>query len=90
MRKVKTHSFNGRKYHVFVEEPLDGICDTYVPNESPAIIVAADINTKAGLIALLHECLHLENFLASEERVEIASTDIGKLLWRLGYRRTKR
>ena len=41
------------------------------------------------LITLLHECLHASNWDKSEKVIDRTAVDIGKLLWRLGYRRVK-
>lgn len=89
-KKVKTHIFNGHKYDIDVDEPFDACCDS--PREkdpTPTLRVAVDINVRQGLIALLHECLHAEGWAVSEEVIDRTATEIGNLLWRLGYRRIK-
>lgn len=88
MKKVKTHRFNGVKYNIDVDEPFDAMCES--PREKdykPHLRVAVDINTKNGLISLLHECLHAEGWAVGEQIVDRAATEIGSLLWRLGYRK---
>lgn len=96
MRSVKTHKFNGIKYFIGIDEPYIGWCDrpgTPDPKEYPAIRMPEGLefgsSRKAheGLIVLLHECLHAEDWSKSEEWVDLVATDIGNLLWRLGYRR---
>ena len=95
---VKTHRFKGVKYYVELDEPYEGWCDrpkTPDPREYPAIRIPAGLkagNSRAareGLIILIHECLHAENWDKSEKKVDEAACDIGSLLWRLGYRRIK-
>ena len=83
-RKVKTHTFNGRKYKI-VTEMRDGDCDTYAMNER-FLCVYADMNTRNGLVTLIHESLHAENWAETEAVVDRVSKEIGTLLWRLGYR----
>jgi len=98
MRKVKTHKFNGIKYHVDLDIPYDGWCDkpgTPDPKEYPAIRLPNGLpfgnrkGAKYGLLCLLHECLHAENWSKSEKEVDRVAVDIGNLLWRLGFRRAK-
>ena len=88
MKKVKTHTFNGRKYKIDMLGPIDGASDLYKCNDRH-LMICADPLTQAELITILHESLHVENWAQSEEIVDRVSTDIGKLLWRLGYRRKK-
>ena len=98
MRKVRTHKFNGVRYFIGVDEPYVGWCDrpkTPDKNEYPAIRLPNGLSfgstkkAKADLVILLHECLHAENWDKSENEVDRVAIDIGKLLWRLGYRRLK-
>ena len=96
MRKVKTHKFNGTKYYIGVDEPYVGWCDKPKKpdiSEYPAIRLPSGLpcgnkrGAKIGLITLLHECLHAENWDKSERNIDKVSTEIGTLLWRLNYRR---
>ena len=97
MKKVRTHRFNGVKYHIGVTEPYVGWCDrprSPDPREYPAIrmpegLVGGDSRkAKEGLIILLHECIHAGKWSLSEKDVDQMATDIGGLQWRLGYRTT--
>jgi hypothetical protein len=81
---MKTHTFCGKTYHITVEE-LDGLCDTF--KKEYELIVMRDLNTQAGLITAIHEALHACNWHSSEVMVDQTSTDIGRFLWRLGYRK---
>jgi hypothetical protein len=99
MRKVKTHRFNGIKYHIGVDEPYIGWCDRpKSPDkaEYPAIRLPNGLpcsdekGAKLGLLTLLHECFHAENWDLPEKRVDRIAQDVGSLLWRLGYRRNAR
>lgn len=89
MKAVRTVIFNGRKYSLYVRQPVDGMTDTYSLDSQDAreINIFADISTKNGLVTLIHEALHAENWAASEVVVDRVSTEIGTFLWRLGYRR---
>lgn len=90
MKPVKTHIFNRRKYSIYFKPPVDGMTDTYSLDSQGGreISIFADTATKNGLVTLIHEALHAENWAASESVVNRVSTEIGTFLWRLGYRRT--
>ena len=98
MVSVKTHRFNGIKYFIGVDEPYVGWCDRPKrpdPREYPGIRLPEGLpfeeepGARNGLMILLHECCHAENWDLSEARVDRIAHDIGSLLWRLGYRRQK-
>ena len=84
MKPVRTATFNERAYKIFVREPIDGCCATY--SLERAIELYAPLNTKNGLITAIHEMLHASNWSKSEKDVDRVSTEIGRTLWRLGYR----
>ena len=95
-KKVLTHSFNGVSFKIGVDEPYIGWCDRpEEPQQSeyPAIRLPEGLpkgnrrNAKRQLIVLLHECLHASDWNKHEDTVDRMSTEIGGLLWRLGYRR---
>lgn len=88
MKPVKTHTFNGIKYDIDICGPIDGCCDK-PHDERPSLRVTVDLNTSRGLITLIHEAMHASNFDRHEDTVERTSRDIGRLLWRLGYRCSK-
>ena len=83
---VKTHSFNGRRYKITVYS-FNGMCDTY--NKEREIVILADLQTRNGLVTAIHEALHASSWTASENNVDRTSTEIGRFLWRLGYRLEK-
>lgn len=100
MRKVHTHRFNGVKYEIDVGG-FKGEC-TQKTLDLPRIIIARpevtmteslpygeDKHARLMFITLIHECLHASNWDKSERVVDRTAVDIGKLLWRLGYRRVK-
>lgn len=99
-RLVKTHSFNGVSFHIGVDNPYYGWCDNRDKkrnsNEYPAIRLPDGLpfgdkrGAKIGMATLIHECLHAENYGTTEKTVERVSVEIADLLWRLGYRRTKK
>jgi len=84
MAKVKTHTFNGRKYKIDIDS-IDGNCDQYACNER-YLSIYADLKTQTGLITAVHESLHACNWAKTEDIVDNVSKDIGRFLWRLGYR----
>lgn len=85
MNLPKTHTFNGKKYHLIFGD-LDGNCDT---DDKYWLVVERDLNTKVGLETLIHESLHACRWRAKEEEVEITARDITRLIWNCGYRRIK-
>jgi len=87
MKPVRTHTFNRRKYLITVSPLLDGVCDTY--KKEREIILMAPLETKAGLITVVHEAMHALDWKASEDRVDSDSKELGTFLWRLGYRKIK-
>lgn len=99
-RKVLTHRFNKVKYAIDVVGFKGQIAQK--KQDLPCIvIVRPDITmteslpygngkfARLMLITLLHECLHASNWNKSEKVVDRTAVDIGNLLWRLGFRRTK-
>ena len=95
-QRVRTHTFNKVRYKIGVDEPYVGWCDkpkSPQKNEYPAIRLPSGLpkgekkGAKLGLISLIHECIHAERWTLPEKRVDQIATEIGSLLWRLGYRR---
>ena len=84
MGKVKTATFSGRKYTVSIGGKIDGLCVNNF-NERE-LLVNADVKTQKGLETLIHEALHACNWHREEIFVESTARDIGRFLWRLGYR----
>ena len=83
MKLPKTHTFDGVKYHVIIDE-LDGNCDT---DTKFWIILERDLSKKVGLETVIHEALHACDWRMKEDKVDIIAKDIARFLWRLGYRR---
>ncbi len=87
MKPVKTHTFMGKKYDVYVG-PLRGLTD--FGESDPSIwIRTSQISERMILNTVIHECLHACKYDKDEKFVNKAATDISRLLWRLGYRRKK-
>lgn len=95
-QKVHTHRFNGIRYHIEVDNRYIGWCDKPKkpdPKEYPAIRLPNGLpkgnrrGARDGLVTLIHECLHAERYSDYENVVDRVAGDIGRLLWRLGYRR---
>lgn len=85
MKPVRTATFNGRKYKIDCDTGVDGWCDQYGLNER-YIHIHKPLNTKDGLVTAIHEMLHASNWSKSEKDVDRISIEIGRTLWRLGYR----
>ena len=85
---IKTHVFNGRRYYIDVDK-IDGWCDQYKLNNKRMIHILSNPTTKNGLITIIHEALHAENWAETEEVVDRVSAEIGSFLWRLGFRKVK-
>lgn len=95
MSKVRSHIINNTKYEIDVDDPYLGLIDNgfvkriTLPN---GLAFGKGAKAKTDLITLLHECIHAEIGINSkvEKQVDRMATDIGTLLWKLGYRRTRR
>jgi len=85
MKPVKTHKFNGRRYKIDIDV-LDGLVDQYTLHNDRTLRILTGLKTKKGLVTVIHESLHAENWAATEEVVDRVSREIGSFLWRLGYR----
>ncbi len=84
MNKIKTHFFNGVRYNICFGE-LDGATDV---NCTPRdMVICTKPNTRNELITIIHEGMHAGNWDKHEETIARSAEDIGRLLWRLGYRR---
>lgn len=85
MKLPKTATFDGRKYHIIIED-LDGNCDT---DDKYWLIIERDLNKKVGLETAIHESLHACNWRATEKKVEKTAKDIARFIWNLGFRKVK-
>ena len=85
MSEVKTHTFNGKKYHIMLCD-LDGNTDT---DYKLWLIVERDLKKKIGLETTIHEALHACCWRSTEQKVENTARDIARFLWRLGYRKVE-
>lgn len=82
MNLPKTHTFNGRRYHLIFDK-CDGFCDT---NNRYFIIIERDLTKRVGLETVIHEALHACNWHKDEDNVTQTAHDIARFLWNLGYR----
>jgi len=100
MSNIRTHKFNKVKYAIDVEGFKGETAQK--KQDLPRIVIARpDITMSESLpygngkyarlmlITLLHECLHASNWDRTEKVIDRTAEDIGKLLWRLGYRRVR-
>ncbi|KKM75775.1 hypothetical protein LCGC14_1386870 [marine sediment metagenome] len=83
---MKTAMFRGSKYGVDLCGPIDGSCQNPKEGGLPWLRICVPLNKRRGLITAIHESLHACSFLKSEEAVTETAEDIGRFLWRLGYR----
>ena len=84
--KVRTHTFNKKKYTVYLG-PLKGATDVSKNGSLEMLIRTSKMSDYDILDTIVHESLHACNWDASEMRVHKTARDISRFLWRLGYRR---
>jgi len=84
---VKTHTFNGTKYAVWVDAKLDGFADQPHERDRLAIYIDPELFGLAHLDTAVHEAIHAAFHAAPEKLVGVTARDIARFLWRLGYRR---
>lgn len=82
---VLTHTFNGRLYHIMIDE-YDGWADV---DDDYSIVINGKLDSQRDLIALIHESMHAGNWDKHEETIDRSSKEIGRLIWRLGFRRVE-
>lgn len=87
MKPVLTHTFNKIKYRIMVGR-FDGFTDVD-KGKDYTLVVSAEPNTQTELISVIHESMHAGNWDKHEETIDRSSKEIGRLLWRLGYRKVK-
>lgn len=86
---VKSHFFNHVRYEIDTE-PVNGSCQHPENKGTPTLSVNVDDKkTLKFLRILIHESLHASNWHSSEEKVTQTANDIGRLLWRMGFRLRK-
>jgi hypothetical protein len=89
---IRTHDFSTGKFKILIED-IDGLCcDSDNPSEEDekSITISPKIKGRYRMEVIIHECLHAEypsiKESSEEEWVDIAASNISKLLWRMGYR----
>ena len=89
-RPVKTHTFNGINYDIdLYGKAIVGRCESPYETKKPALAIYTEEGTKLELETLIHEALHACFFAKTEKKVGQTAYDIGRFLWRLGFRRIK-
>lgn len=88
-RKVKTHTFNRRKYNIYFG-PLKGIADVSRNPTLSMFVRTVNLSEQTILNTTIHEALHACNWDKSEKKVNRTANDISRFLWRLGYRKQER
>ena len=81
----------GKRYEVrfvpYLGKNTLGNCED--PNEPGRVIrIRKGLSEKQTLDTTIHEILHASDWTKSEEWIEAVATDLTKILWRLGYRKT--
>jgi len=82
-------SIRGKRWNLEVVEYLqDGSCGSIDPSDTPQkrILIASNQTPQDQLDTVLHECLHAAFPDLDEEAITESSTDITKVLFRLGCR----
>ena len=73
----------------FVRTPddADGLCD---PPDTPSkrIRISHTLKGERQLDATIHELLHASHWDLDEVAINDTATDIARILWKLGYRKT--
>ena len=88
MSKIKTHTFMGRKYHIYFQEDAHGLCDTTDTTSREMIIFDKEEDSREYLDTMIHESLHACG-LRRENQVKPMARDIARILWRQGWRLKK-
>ena len=83
---LKSAMLNGRKYLFVFTGQLNGTCEQSDTKYRHITIMTVP-GTRNELITLIHEMLHAEDWNATEGKVTRAADEIGRALWRCGYRR---
>lgn len=84
---IKTVTMRGRKWKItpIAQNGDLGACQApNIPDKEMDIPIDGD--TRDELRVIIHECLHACLWDLDEEAVDETSTDIARLLWRLGWR----
>jgi len=80
----------GRRWNLrfaHLKPPELGKCDS--PNKKgKEIVIDSRLSGELELDTIIHECRHAASWPISEEFIEEEASDLARILWRLGYRRT--
>jgi len=85
---VATSLLNGKKKSKETEERTYSDCDDPT-TKNKQIRIANNLSPVEQMDAVIHECLHASDWFKDEKWVDEVSTDIARLLWKLGWRPTK-
>ncbi|MEK6832848.1 MAG: hypothetical protein AABY32_02280 [Nanoarchaeota archaeon] len=89
MKKLFFHKFNKKLYEIKLSnrtDSSDGSCDD-PSTKKKTIVIKEKLNPKRKLEVFIHEALHALFWNLEEETVTNSAEDIGKFLWKLGYRK---
>ena len=84
---MKSHTFNGTKYAVWIDAKIDGFADLPKERDNMTLYVDPTLDGLAHLDTAVHEAIHASLHTCPESLVGVAGRDIARFLWRLGYRR---
>ena len=87
MKPVRTHSFSGVKYQIYInEDGVLGYCDNANEKEKLELAILVPLNTQQGLEIAIHEAVHALCPKVREDEVCGLGKELARWLWRLGYR----
>ena len=82
---VNTISIRGKRYTISNVPAPSGECD-HPMTAKKLIAIPKDGDTMGELVVIIHEMLHAAFWDLDEEVVDQVGYDIGRALWRLGWR----
>lgn len=84
--KVRTHTFRGRRYGIFMEHREVGQVD--LPGHGGwNLYIDPEQGPYDFLDTAIHEAIHAEDPDVPEQVVDRRARSLSRWLWRLGYRR---
>jgi hypothetical protein len=88
---IRTHTFSGKKYQINFADSIEGVCDSPKRDDSKAMTILTGSNLRA-LNSALHEAMEADGFCDKclhDSGGFTRTENIGRFLWRLGYRLKK-
>ena len=86
MRRLKTHTIQGKRYNIISDEVVEGYVD--IPGMPLQLYVAYNLSPKKELETVIHEFTHAyRGRHVPEKWVNDFGHEMARLLWRWGYRK---